>query len=142
MQNQITGRPRNTAEPDRTTGSENVRAFISVPVVCSCALAPIPLFCLGYASSPHLRGTTDDADFWFLIAATLTQLQALGVSALLERDRGRLPKWRWVIPAAFAGACSIVAIPLYLYMPTEWSSLFSLFAGIIQAFMVSQFFFF
>ncbi|RYN45873.1 hypothetical protein AA0118_g12754 [Alternaria tenuissima] len=142
MQNQIADRSWNTAEPDRTAGSKNVRASISALVVCSCAIAPIPLFCFGYTDSHHLRGTTNDADFWFLIAATLTQLQGLAVSALLERSRGCLPKWRWVIPAAFAGACSIVAIPLYLYIPTEWSSLFSLVAGIIQAFLVSQFFLF
>jgi hypothetical protein len=90
----------------------------------------------------HLRGTANDADFWFLILATLTQVQGLVVSALLEWERGRLPKWRWAGPAAIAGACSIVAIPIYLTVPKEWSSFLSLIAGTTQSFMISQFFLF
>jgi hypothetical protein len=142
IQIQLASRSRNSAEPDTTAGSKIVGAFILWLVFFSCAVAPIPLFSFGYVRSLHLQGTANDADFWFLILATLTQVQGLLVSALLEWERGRLPKWRWAVPAAIAGACSIVAIPIYLTVPKEWSSFLSLIAGTTQSFMISQFFLF
>lgn len=142
VQIQLASRPRNAAEPDTTAGSERIRTSILWLVFLTCAVAPIPLFSLGYVRSLHLQGTANDADFWFLILATLTQIQGLVVSALLEWKRGRLPKWRWTIPAAIAGACSVIAIPLYLIAPKEWSSFLSLIAGTTQSFMISQFFLF
>lgn len=142
MQTQLASRPRNAIEPDTLAGSKNVKAFISWLAVFSCAVAPIPLFSVGYSRSLHIQGTTSDADFWFLILATLTQIQGLAVSALLEWKRDCLPKWRWAIPAAVAGACSILTIPLYVLVPKEWSSFLSLAAGITQSFMISQFFLF
>jgi hypothetical protein len=139
MQIQLASRPGNAAEPDEIAGCKRVRASISWLAFFICAVAPIPLFSLGYVRSSHLQGTANDADFWFLILATLTQIQGLLVSALLEWKRDRLPKWRWAIPAAVAGACSIVAIPLYLCVPKEWSSFLSLVAGTTQSFIISQF---
>jgi len=139
---QIASRSRKATEPDTKSGSKIANAFILWLVVFSCAVAPAALFALGYSRSLHLQGTADDADFWFLIQATLVQVQGLVVSALLERKRGRLPRWRWAIPAAVAAACSIVAIPLYLSVPREWSSFLSLVAGTIQSFMILQLFLF
>lgn len=115
-------------------------AFILWLALFGCAVTSTAFFALGYAHSLHLRGTTKDADFWFLIQATIMQLLGLVVSALLERKSGGLPKWRWVLPTAIAGACSITAIPLYLVVPTEWSSFLSLVAGATQSFMVLQHF--
>jgi hypothetical protein len=129
-------------EPDTTAGSKTATTFILWLVVFSCAVAPAALFALGYSRSLHLPGTADDADFWFLIQATLVQVQGLVVSALLERKRGRLPRWRWAIPAVIAAICSIMAIPLYLSVPKEWSSFLSLVAGITQSFMILQLFLF
>jgi hypothetical protein len=105
-------------------------------------VAPAALFALGYSRSLHLQGTIDDADFWFLIQATLVQVQGLVVSALLGQKRGRLPRWRWAIPAAVAAVCSVMAIPLYLSVPKEWSSFLSLVAGTTQSFMILQLFLF
>ncbi|KAF1978036.1 hypothetical protein BU23DRAFT_564322 [Bimuria novae-zelandiae CBS 107.79] len=139
---QLASRPRKATEPDTTAGSKVANAFILWLVVFSCAVAPAALFALGYSRSLHLQGTVNDADFWFLIQATLVQIQGLVVSALLERKRGRLPRWRWAIPAAIAGACSIVAIPLYLTVPRDWSSFLSLVAGTTQSFMILQLFLF
>jgi hypothetical protein len=137
---QLASRPRKATEPDTTARSKIANAFILWLVFISCAVAPAALFALGYSRSLHLQGTANDADFWFLIQATLVQIQGLVVSALLERKRGRLPRWRWAIPAAIAGACSIVAIPLYLTVPKEWSSFLSLVAGTTQSFMILQLF--
>lgn len=121
-------------------GSKKYKALILWLAFFSCAVAPIPLFSLGYARSTHLQGTANDADFWFLILATATQIQGLLVSSLLEWERDSLPKWRWGIPAALAGASSIMAAALYVHVPTEWSSFLSLVAGTTQSFMISQFF--
>lgn len=142
MQIQLASRPGNTAEPKTIAESKKVRTFMSWLAFFSCVVAPIPLFSFGYVHSLHLQGTANDADFWFLMLATLTQIQGLVVSVLLERNRGRLPKCRWAIPAAVAGACSIMAIPLYLHVPKEWSSFLSLVAGTTQNLMISQFFLF
>jgi chromate transport protein ChrA len=130
-------------QPGTTTGLLGGKidgAFILWSALFSCAVTSIAFFALGYANSPHLQGTTNDADFWFLIQATIMQLLGLIVSALLERKSGGLPKWRWALPTAIAGACSITAIPLYLVVPTEWSSFLSLVAGATQSFMVLQYF--
>jgi hypothetical protein len=138
----IANRSNKTTTPDTTEKSKIAKAFVLWLLVFSCAVAPAALFALGYFHSLHLQGTANDADFWFLIQATLVQFQGLVVSALLERKRGRLPRWRWVIPAAVAAGCSIVAIPLYLSVPKEWSSFLSLVAGTTQSFMVLQLFLF
>jgi hypothetical protein len=133
---------KQATEPDTTAGSKIANVFILWLVFLSCAVAPVALFALGYSRSLHLQGTANDADFLFLIQATVVQVQGLVVSALLERKRGRLPRWRWAIPAAVAAACSIMAIPLYLSVPKEWSSFLSLVAGTIQSFMILQLFLF
>lgn len=104
------------------------------------AITSTALFGLGYARSPHLQGSTNDPDFWFLIQGSVVQLLGLVISALLERKNGNLPVWRWVFPTGIAGVCSITAIPLYLVAPTEWSSFLSLAASSAQSFMVWQHF--
>lgn len=141
-QSQLASGPRKATEPDATARSKITNALILWLVVFSCAVAPAALFALGYSRSLHHQGTANDADFWFLMQATFVQFQGLVVSALLERKRGRLPKWRWAFPAAIAAACSIAAIPLYLTVPEEWSAFLSLVAGIIQSFMMLQLFHF
>jgi hypothetical protein len=139
---QIASTPRNATESDTTDGSQIANVFIWWLVVVVCAVAPAALFALGYSRSPHLKGTANDADFCFLIQDTMMQVQGLVVSALLEQKRGCLPGWRWAIPATIAAACSILAIPLYLTVPKEWSSFLTLVAGTTQSFMMLQLFLF
>lgn len=139
-QTQVDSRPRKATEPNTTAESKIANDFILWLVVFSCAVAPAALFALGYSRSLHIQGTANDADFWFLIQATLVQVQGLVVSALLERKRGHLPTWRWAFPAAIAAACSIAAVPLYLTVPKEWSAFLSIVAGTTQSFMMLQLF--
>jgi hypothetical protein len=137
-------RSRKEFEPGTTTASREgkiVGAFI-LWIFFGCAVIATVLFTLGYSHSTHLRGTTSDADFWFLIQATLMQIVGLAISALLEWRRGGLPKWRWCLPTAIAGASSMMAVPLYLVVPKEWSSFLSLVAGATQSFMTLQLFLF
>lgn len=143
VQVQPASRSRKETEPGTTGGPRGVKivsAFILWIAFFSCAVISIALFALGYGRSPHLQGTASDPDFWFLIQATFMQILGLVVSALLERNRGGLPTWRWGLPTAIAGACSIMAIPLYLTAPKEWSSFLSLVAGATQSFMTLQLF--
>jgi hypothetical protein len=116
------------------------RTFLLCLILFSCIVTSTAMFALGYAHSPHLKGTINDADFWFLIQAAIMQLLGISVSALLERESGNLPKWRWVFPTAIAGTFSVIAVPLYLAVPTEWSSFLSLTAGATQSFMILQHF--
>jgi hypothetical protein len=138
-------RSRKETERDRTSGPPEgnmTSAFVLWMAFFSCTVISTASFALGYARSPHVPGTAKDADFWFLIPATFMQILGLLVSALLERERGGLPKWRWGLPTAVAGACSIMAVPLYLAVPKEWSSFLSLVAGATQSFMTLQLFLF
>lgn len=91
-----------------------------------CVVISIALFAIGYACSPYVKGTTNDADFWFLAQAAVMQCLGLCVSALLEEENGDTPLVRWAVPAAIAAICSFTAIPIYLVAPTEWSSFLSL----------------
>jgi hypothetical protein len=45
--------------------------------------------------------------------------------------------WTWVLAGASI-VCTILAIPLYLYFPTEWSVSFSFAGNVMQAFVTLQ----
>lgn len=137
---QLASRSRNAAEPDTIVGSEKVKALVWWLTFSICTVVPTVLFSRGYYLSPHLQGTANDADFWFLILSTLTQIHGLIVSVLFEWKRGHLSKWYCTIPSVVVGVCSLMAIPLFLYVPKEWSSFLSLVAGVAQSIMISQFF--
>jgi len=130
---------KSASRPMKGTKPGTIDAFILWLVFFSCAIMSTVFFALGYGRSLHVQGTSNDADFWFLIQATLMQVLGLVVSALLEWERGGLPKWRWILPTAIAGYCSITAIPLYLFVPKVWSSYLSLVAGATQTYMTLQF---
>jgi chromate transport protein ChrA len=143
VHNQITSAVPEATRPITPTGllgSKKDGEFILWLALFGSAIASLVFFALGCVHSPHLQGTTNDADFWFLIQAAIMQLLGLVVSALLERKVGDLPKWRWALPTMIAAACSVTAIPLYLVVPSEWSTFLSLVASATQSFMVLQHF--
>lgn len=45
--------------------------------------------------------------------------------------------WMWFFSIASAG-CSVSAIPLYLYLPAEWSAIVAWMGSAAQAFVVLQ----
>jgi hypothetical protein len=45
--------------------------------------------------------------------------------------------WTWVLAGA-SSACAIVVVPLYLYVPTEWSTMLSFAGSVAQAFVTLQ----
>lgn len=95
-------------------------------------------FALAYYYSDHLPGTTKDADFWFLLQGCITQVFTLIISGIPLKADSRLRKRIWVPPMILALICTLIAPPLYLTAPTEWSSFVVLIATGIQAFMVLQ----
>ncbi|KAF5582546.1 salicylate hydroxylase [Fusarium pseudoanthophilum] len=101
-------------------------------------LSNVWTFALAYNYSDHKPGTTKDADFWFLMQSCITQGFTLIISGIPLRADPRLRKRTWVPPMLLALVCTIIAPPLYLTAPTEWSSFVSLIASGIQAFMVLQ----
>ncbi|KAF4502482.1 salicylate hydroxylase [Fusarium agapanthi] len=101
-------------------------------------LSNVWTFALAYNYSEHTPGTTKDADFWFLMQSCITQGFTLIISGIPLRADPRLRKRTWVPPMFLALICTVIAPPLYLTAPTEWSSFVGLVAGGIQAFMVLQ----
>ncbi|KAF5546761.1 salicylate hydroxylase [Fusarium napiforme] len=101
-------------------------------------LSNVWTFALAYNYSDHKPGTTKDADFWFLMQSCITQGFTLIISGIPLRADPRLRKRTWVPPMLLALVCTIIAPPLYLTAPTEWSSFVGLIASGIQAFMVLQ----
>ncbi|ENH72267.1 hypothetical protein FOC1_g10004505 [Fusarium oxysporum f. sp. cubense race 1] len=101
-------------------------------------LSNVWTFALAYNYSDHTPGTTKDADFWFLMQSCITQGFTLIISGIPLKADPRLRKRTWVPPMLLALVCTIIAPPLYLAAPTEWSSFVGLVATGIQAFMVLQ----
>lgn len=138
-QGKIRGRSGLAERSDSWEGrTDSTFVFWSVSAVC--IWTSLTFFARGYAKSPHSRGSTKDADFWFLLQSSTTQLIGLSVSALIEWQNRNHSQWRWIIPRGIAGICAFVAIPLYIAAPTEWSSFLSQIAGLTQTFMICQHF--
>lgn len=98
----------------------------------------IPFLWKAYEFSSHAPGTRSEADFWFLVQGCASQLVGLLISALGLYRKPSVSMWMWLPPILLATSCNIVAIPLYLKAPTEWSSFCVVVAGAIQSFMVLQ----
>jgi hypothetical protein len=101
-------------------------------------VAGVPIFALGYRYSEHKPGTTEDADFWFLIQASAIQMLSISMSCIPLYNTSQLPKRVWIPLTIIALLCTLLAIPLYAYLPTEWSNFLSMVGASIQAFMVLQ----
>jgi hypothetical protein len=57
-------------------------------------VASVAFFAIGYAHSPHIQGSLNDPDFWFLAQCSVMQIMGLATTALLEWNSGSLSKWR------------------------------------------------
>jgi cell division protein FtsW (lipid II flippase) len=95
-------------------------------------------FGLAYSCSDHRKGTTNDSDFWFLCQQAATQILGLAIMCFPLWSKDGLPRLPWVAPAIAVLVLSLIAVPLYLYAPTEWSSFLILVGGAIQTFLVLQ----
>ncbi|KAF2671636.1 hypothetical protein BT63DRAFT_422185 [Microthyrium microscopicum] len=101
-------------------------------------IATIPLFALGYSFSPHQHGTFEDADFWFLLQSSLTQLLGTVLSFIPIYKENKLPRRVSITLMIAALLATLLATPLYILVPTEWSGFLSIIGASIQAFQVLQ----
>ncbi|CAK7200139.1 hypothetical protein SEUCBS139899_002829 [Sporothrix eucalyptigena] len=95
-------------------------------------------FALTYYYSPHTRGTWKDADFWSLIQQAITQLIGVAIAAASLMETEDNSSWTWQIPCVVVFCLTAISIPLYLYIPTEWSSFTMLVGGAVQTFLTLQ----
>lgn len=104
-------------------------------------LTAIPTIALGYRSSPHIHGSSADADFWFLLQNCAMTFLGLAIMILPTFQAQSLPRlikttlWIWL---GFATTCCVVAPITYLYLPTEWSQCLIVISGAIQIFVTLQ----
>lgn len=100
-----------------------------------------PLFLLALQHSPHVPGSTADADFWLLIQSSAMTMLSLAILLMpVQKTISRLGYISYLISVftAFALLCAIAAPAVYPFVPTEWSFFLSVVAGLIQFFMTLQ----
>ncbi len=97
-----------------------------------------PLFAMAYRYSTHHHGTTEDADFYFLLQANLTQALSIVLSYIPVWKSKQLPNRVGIPLTALAFLLTVLAIPVYLAFPTEWSGFLTMIGASIQAFMILQ----
>jgi hypothetical protein len=104
-------------------------------------LVTIPTTALAWQYSMHKPGTPKDADFWFQIQNSCMSILNFAILAIpiwrSEALPARMSFWIWGLLIS-ASLCVGVAPVVYLFGPTEWSSLMSIVAGIVQAFVTLQ----
>ena len=90
-------------------------------------------------SSPPKSGLTGETDFWQQLINSIIQLNGF-LTLLLPIYRETAAKeWvgTWIITSLGCGS-AIVAVPLYLMVPTSWSVFFTWLAAASQLFVVLQ----
>lgn len=120
------------------TRSTTATLLFLVPIIC--LLSGIPA-ALAWSHAPSKAGTVDDADFFSLIATSALQILStvtLIWPTVFNSGLARLSwVWTWVL-AISSVCCTGVAIPLYLFVPTSWSSLVSFGSCVAQALVTLQ----
>ncbi|CAK7229963.1 hypothetical protein SEUCBS140593_007424 [Sporothrix eucalyptigena] len=95
-------------------------------------------FALSYNYSTHTLGAWHEADFWALVQQAITQLIGLAITIVPLVKNKYAHRWAWQAPSIFVVCLTVVSIPLYVFVPTEWSSLTMLVGGAIQTFLTLQ----
>ncbi|KAK3622148.1 hypothetical protein LTR56_022374 [Elasticomyces elasticus] len=98
----------------------------------------VPTFIKAYLCSQHIRGTTSDPDFWFLLQSTAAQLISLAFGMPPIRNTKNESMLWWLVPTVLAGIATFIAPVLYIFMPTEWSSYCQLTGAAAQIFLLLQ----
>lgn len=96
---------------------------------------------IAWNKSPHAPGTRHDADFWYLVQNSLLQILSTSNTIIAIRCQPWLTLEAWFWTWAFVGValtCETVAVPLYLYAPTEWSATMAFVGSAAQAIVALQ----
>ena len=109
--------------------------IISISSVVSAGLAV-----LSYLKATQQAGTTQDADFFSLAQNSVMQVASIVIIMLSLRktrfrDHARIYTW---FLAIFGVISALVAIPVYILIPTGWSTLLSAASGISQSLVTLQ----
>ncbi|KAI0108206.1 hypothetical protein F4814DRAFT_455024 [Daldinia grandis] len=90
---------------------------------------------MAWSRSSNAPGSADDPDFYLQIQNTILQLLGLSTAMLVAHQRlfNDVTAWKYAICFSVAGAlCAVLAVALYLFVPTIWSSFASFLAAIMQ----------
>lgn len=110
-------------------------------LVTTLSLFSLIITSISFTHSPLTIGTTTDADFWQLISSSIMQISSLLSMMIPIHRNARLAKeawvWTWVL-AGCSACCAVVAVPLYLYLPTKWSGAVSFAGTVAQSYVTLQ----
>ena len=104
-------------------------------------VAGFPTFALGWQHSGTAKGTTSDADFWFLLQScgmSLLGLLTMAIPMWTDDLLGNVHSWLTWSFVATACLCTVVAPPVYLFASTYWSAFLMTVVGSIQAWVTVQ----
>ncbi|KAI1662796.1 hypothetical protein F4813DRAFT_341969 [Daldinia decipiens] len=99
------------------------------------AISIIPM-AIAWSKSTNTPGSTGDSDFWVQVQNAILQVLGLSTTMLVAHQRLLNDKTAWNYACYFTIAgviCSILAIPVYLLVPTIWSSFSSFLSTIMQS---------
>ncbi|KAI8633516.1 hypothetical protein F5Y19DRAFT_413953 [Xylariaceae sp. FL1651] len=100
----------------------------AIPVICLLSCIPIAL---AWTHSDPNVGTVADANFYQLIAGSILQVLGLGTTLYPTLFHSKLSRPSWFLTwflAAISLIFTILSIPLYVLLPTAWSTVIA-FAG-------------
>ncbi|KAF2198827.1 hypothetical protein GQ43DRAFT_474196 [Delitschia confertaspora ATCC 74209] len=103
-------------------------------------LAAIPGF-IAWQYSPHEPNTPKDPNFWFHVESCMIQLIGLAtiVLPLVWKERIHLKRWMWTWLLVVVGVVyGVGQIPMYLYLPTEWSATMAFVESAAKSFVTLQ----
>ncbi|KAI2470928.1 hypothetical protein F4781DRAFT_154851 [Annulohypoxylon bovei var. microspora] len=91
--------------------------------------------CVAGTKASSAPGSTQDSDFWIQIQGAMMQISGL-IVAVCNVHRGSAENpiaWRCALGLTAVGIiCAVASIPMYLYLPTMWSSIASFAACVTQ----------
>ncbi|KAI1142579.1 hypothetical protein F5Y05DRAFT_231767 [Hypoxylon sp. FL0543] len=105
--------------------------FQTPPLLCISALfmlASLVPMCMAWNKSADAPGSTDDSDFLISIQNAIIQSVGLALTLYTVQRRSEEHRVAWMC-AIFLTVCGVVcacvAVPMYLFLPTRWSTLAS-----------------
>jgi hypothetical protein len=108
-------------------------------VFLTVVIAAIMPGSFAWMNSTNAKGSSKDVDFYLLIQGSIMSVLGIftGIYPSLQKPK-TVADW-WVFTLAILGCiCAMIAIPMYLYLPTIWSAFPSFLSMAIQCFMAMQ----
>ncbi|KAK5400935.1 hypothetical protein LTR06_011104 [Exophiala xenobiotica] len=112
---------------------------VSWVMTIACAVLLVP----AWRRSSQKAGSSTDADFWLLLQTTSMQLLSLftTLAPLYGKKSEHSLPWPMIwtrVLGVLGFCCSAAAVPLYLFVPTFWSSALSFLGSAFQTGLVLQ----